>query len=119
MEKKFRFENLIVYREALIFVKLIYDISEKWPMTEQFGLTQQFRRAATSIVLNIAEGSSRTSKDFKHFLSLSRGSCFECVAILQIAKERGYISEENYDLLYDHVYKLSKMLSSLRTKLTK
>lgn len=84
----FKFEDLKVYQKGLGFVDDIYLITKPWPKSELFGLVSQLRRAAISIVLNIAEGSSRTNKDFSHFLSLSRGSCFECVAILTIAKNQ-------------------------------
>lgn len=95
----------------------MYDLTVKWPKDEVFGLTNQLRRAAVSIVLNIAEGSSRTRKDFQHFLSLFRGSCFECAAILAIAKKRKYISVNEYSEFYENTIKLSKMISALKTSL--
>lgn len=82
----FQFEKLILYDQAIEFTKYIYSFTKKWPKDEVFGLTNQIRRAAVSISLNIAEGSSRSKKDFSHFLDLSRGSCFECVAALKIAR---------------------------------
>ena len=113
----FKFEELRVYQDALEFINNIYEITQKWPKDEIFGLTNQLRRASVSIALNIAEGSSRSKKDFRHFLSLSRGSCYECVAILTIAKKREYISQKDFDDNYQYCIKLAKMLSSLRTSL--
>lgn len=113
----FNFEKLTVYQEALVFIDLIYKLSSQWPKEELFGLTSQLRRAAVSILLNIAEGSSRTKKDFRHFLDLSRGSSYECVAILKIAKNRGYISEPDYLKNYSFCLKLAKMLSALKRSL--
>ena len=92
----FKFEELRVYQVALSLVDRIYDITQAWPKDEIFGLINQLRRAATSIVLNIAEGSSRSKKDFSHFLNMAKGSCFECVAILRIAKNRRYINENDF-----------------------
>lgn len=112
----FKFEDLKVYQKALVFVDDIYAITISWPKSEVFGLTSQLRRAAISIVLNIAEGSSRTSKDFGHFLSLAGGSCFECVAILTIAKNQKLINGSEFSKLYDQCLELAKMLSSLRSK---
>lgn len=117
MENKFNFENLNVYQEALLFTNSIYDMTKSWPKDEMFGLTNQFRRAAVSIALNIAEGTSRTKKDFRHFLDLSRGSCFECVAILSIALNRNYIVPEEFETHYDTCNKLARMISKLKTSL--
>ena len=82
----FKFEELRVYQEALEFTDEIYTITSKFPREEMFGLTNQLRRSAVSIALNIAEGTSRTKKDFCHFLDIARGSCYESVANLTISK---------------------------------
>ncbi len=117
MKDKFRFEELRVYQEALAFIKFIYELTTNWPKEEIFGLTNQLRRAAVSIALNIAEGSSRTKKDFRHFLDLSRGSCYECAAISAIVLEREYISASEYEKAYAFCIRLAKMISSLKTSL--
>lgn len=117
VSKMFKFEDLRVYNETLDFVNLTYSLTNKWPKDEFFGLTNQLRRAAASVALNIAEGSSRSRKDFRHFLDLSRGSCFECIAILQISIRRGYISNEEYNKFYEYCEKLAKMISALKTSL--
>lgn len=114
---KFRFEDLNVYQEALKFTDSVYSLTSLWPKDEMFGLTNQFRRAAVSIVLNIAEGTSRTRKDFRHFLDLSKGSCFECAAILSIAFKRKYVNQGKFDLHYDWTNKLARMISKLKTSL--
>ena len=113
----FRFEELRVYQDALIFVDYIYLLTKEWPKDELFGLTNQIRRAAVSIVLNIAEGSSRTKKDFRHFLDLAKGSCYEVAAILAVAKNRKYTTEIEYKKHYEFCIKLAKMLSALKTSL--
>ena len=76
VKNQFRFEQFTIYQDGLEFLKLIYVITKKFPKEELFGITSQMRRATVSILLNIAEGSSRTRKDFAHFLTLSKGSCF-------------------------------------------
>lgn len=113
----FKFENLREYQESLKFNNEVYKLTSNFPKEELFGLTNQLRRASTSITLNIAEGTSRTKKDFRHFLGLARGSCYECVAILAIAKEQELISEEVYNQSYNTCLVLAKMISSLRTSL--
>ena len=110
----FKFEELNVYMEALEFVDFIYALTNRWPKDELFGLINQARRASVSVVLNLAEGSSRSRKDFRHFLDLSRGSCYECFAILRIALKRKYISEVEFDKGYEFCNKISRMLSALK-----
>lgn len=114
---KFNFENLKVYQESLLFIDQIYELTKSWPKDELFGLTSQLRRAAVSIALNIAEGTSRTKKDFRHFLDMSKGSVFECVAILAIALNRKYITVSEYQMHYDTCNKLARMTSKLKTSL--
>lgn len=114
----FKFEELNVYQEALKFANEVYRVTQKWPKQEMFGLIDQLRRASVSIALNIAEGTSRTKKDFGHFLDLSRGSCFECVAVLTIARDQNYINTLIYEKLYSSCVSLSRMLSALKNSLS-
>lgn len=115
--EKFKFENLNVYQETLVVIDLIYTITKKWPREELFGLTNQLRRAVVSVLLNIAEGTSRTKKDFRRFLDLSRGSCYESVACLQIALAQGYLEKNEFDKLYLELQIISKMISALKKSL--
>jgi len=110
----FNFEKLEVYQESLILSDEIYKMTKKFPSKEVFGLTSQLRRAAVSIPVNIAEGSSRHKKEFKHFLLIARGSCYECVALIDIAKRQNYITETKASNLYDELTVLSKRINSLR-----
>lgn len=76
------------------------------------------RRASFSIMLNIAEGTSRFSnKDRRYFMIISRGSAYECVAILEYLKDNQQISEELYDSFYKKLEEISKMLFALIRKL--
>lgn len=113
----FTFENLTVYQRSLHFSRDIFLITQKWPREYLFGLTDQLRRAALSIPLNIAEGYSRTTKDFQHFLLISRGSSFECIPLIQTALQLKLLTEEQYDVLYNELYEIGKMLSGLRSSL--
>jgi four helix bundle protein len=113
----FNFENLTVYKRSLEFSKNIYTVTQQWSKEHLFGLTNQLRRASFSIPLNIAEGSSRTKKDFSHFLIISRGSCFECIPILSIAYSLKLLTESSYKKLYNEAQELARMLSSLRSSL--
>lgn len=111
---KFKFEDLRVYSEAIQFSLLIYKTTQKWPVQYKFNVADQLNRAALSIPLNIAEGSSRTKKDFQHFLTIARGSCYECIPLLTLAKGLHLITERDYLIFYDKVDMLARMISSLK-----
>ena len=95
-EIKFKFEDSKVYQKSIIFIDKVYVITSKFPKEESYRLTSQFVRAATSIALNIAEGSGDTNAQFRRFLRIALQSLKECVVCLTIAKNQNYISiDEN------------------------
>ncbi|MCB4792089.1 MAG: four helix bundle protein [Elusimicrobia bacterium] len=114
MSLEFSFEKLEVYKKSINFVDRIYIVTKCFPKEETFGLTNQIRRASVSIALNIAEGTSRNGKDFTRFLDIAKGSVFECVAIIQISKNQGYIQEKDFLLLKQELDAISRMLSGLK-----
>lgn len=109
----FSFEKLRVYQGSLGFSKEIYKLTKKFPKDEIFGVTTQLRRAATSVPLNIAEGSSLTKKEFKSYLRRSRVSLYECVPLLNIALENRYISDAQFKTMYQDSINLAKSISAL------
>lgn len=114
MENKLNFENLLVWQEAVLFSKLIYELSSKFPQSELYGLTSQIRRASTSIALNIAEGKGRnTTKDFIHFLYISKGSLFEVITCLKLTLELGFINNEQNELLRNKAFSILRKIVSL------
>ena len=113
----FQFEKLIVYQKALDFSEQMYKLTLKWPAEYKYNLSDQLRRAALSISLNIAEGSSKSKIDFKRFLSIARGSTYECVPILEIAHRNKLISEKQKNFWYNHLVVLAKMLSKLKSNI--
>jgi four helix bundle protein len=113
----FRFEELVVYQDTLDLIDNVYDCVYKWPKEELYGLTDQFKRAAVSVALNIAEGTGRGSKEFSHFLDFTRGSCYECVAIITIAKRRNLISEKEYLVFSEMLEKIARKTSALKKSL--
>lgn len=110
---KFKFEDLKVYKKSIDFVNIVYYITKKFPNDENFRLTSQFIRAATSISLNIAEGSGNTNPQFSRFLRISLGSIKECVVCITIAKNQKFINENEYFELKEKLVELSKMVSAL------
>lgn len=115
----FRFENLTVYQRALAFSLNIYKCTQAWPREHLFGITDQLRRASLSIPLNIAEGYSRSRKDFQHFLTLSRGSCYECVPIVKLAESLSLLTTKDAQMFYNEIQEIAQMLSGLRTALAR
>lgn len=82
-----------------------------------FGMTDQLRRASLSIPLNIAEGSSRSRKEFQHFLAIAKGSCFECIPIIDLALKKKLISGQTKLILYNELDIIARMLSKLISSL--
>jgi four helix bundle protein len=112
-DRKFGFEKLRVYQDSLHFSKEIYQVTRRFPKDELFGMTSQLRRAALSICLNIAEGSSLTKNEFQNFLRRSRGSVYECVPLLSLALANQYITENRYKPLNENCSKLARSISAL------
>ena len=93
------YKKLNVWISSISLVKNIYNLTRKFPKEEMFVLTQQLRRAAISIPSNIAEGAGRNSNaQFKNFLQISIGSCFEVETQLIISKELDSIMKMNHNL---------------------
>ena len=116
---KFKFEDLQVYQKSLDFVDLAYDISRKFPNTELYNLTSQFKRAAVSVSLNIAEGAGDTNPQFRRFLQIASDSIKECVVCSTIANRQKFISDEENLENRKKLAELSKMISGLQNYLRK
>lgn len=114
----FKFENLLVWQKAMDFNDEIFQISKGFHSDERFNLTSQIRRAADSVVLNIAEGStSQSNAEFSKFLGYSIRSVVEVVCALFIARKRNYITESDFERLYHFSEEVVKMLQGLKGKL--
>jgi four helix bundle protein len=113
MEVHFKFEDLNVYQKALNYIKFVYKITHNFPNNEVYALTSQFQRAAQSIALNIAEGSSGTKAQFIRFLKISQGSLYECVVCTTIAFNEKYIDTKTENESRIALMEMSKMLSGL------
>lgn len=113
-EPKFSFEDLKVYQKAIVFINNVYEITSKFPITENYRLTSQFIKAATSVALNIAEGSDDTDAQFRRFLRIALQSLKECVVCITIANNQNYISADEYQKFRKDLTELSKMISGLR-----
>lgn len=116
-EDKFNFEDLKVYQKTLEYVDFVYKITLAFPKEELFSLTDQFKRAAVSICLNIAEGSGGSKAEFNQFLKISRRSARECIAVTEISYKQKFISADNRKQSRAFCHELSKMLNGLMKSL--
>src|SRR4029077_20907026 len=88
------FRNLRAWQRAVDLAVLSKDVAAALPATERFVLADQWRRAAYSVVLNIAEGASRRGpKEFRRYLDMARSSLHEIEAILALAERLGYLKD--------------------------
>lgn len=111
------FTDLNAWKEGHKLVLKIYELTKNFPTLEQFGLTNQLRRAVVSITSNIAEGFSRISyKEKSQFYSIALGSLTEAQNQLIIARDLGYIRNKAFLELADKTITVSKLLNGLIKK---
>ena len=112
------FKDLVVWQKAVQLSSIIYRLSASFPASEQFGITNQMRRASVSIASNIAEGYGRASKgEYIQFLGHARGSNCELQTQLVIANSLGFCSEETHEPAEKLSAEISRMLNALMNKL--
>ena len=113
--KTFRFLDFPVYIQARILYKRVLSLTDQFTV---YSLKEQLRRAALSVVLNIAEGSARESdKEFFRFIQLSLGSINEVVACLDVMRSAGLIGEESFNEMKVDCEMIAKQLGGLSKKL--
>lgn len=111
------FTDLNAWKEAHVLVLEIYELTKKFPKDEQFGLTNQIRRAVVSITSNIAEGFSRSSYREKcQFYYMALGSLTEVQNQLLIARDILYITKSEFTVLAGKTVIVSKLLNGLIRK---
>ena len=109
------FEKLESWQLAKDLAIHIYNISKNFPSEEQYCLGSQIKRGVISVASNLAEGSSRISKkDQVYFSQISYSSLMEVACQLNIAKELGFIEEEEYQNLNQRIRMLSIKINALR-----
>jgi four helix bundle protein len=116
----YKFEKLEVWQLALQYVDLIYEIAEQLPKREEYNLGSQIRRAATSVALNIAEGSTgQSDPEQARFLGYALRSVIETVACQHLIRRRPYQVESGLlENAYDSSEILSKKLQAMRRAVT-
>lgn len=92
------FKELAVWKRSHELTIEIYRVTQKFPREETFGQVSQIRRAAASIPTNIAEGCERqTNAEFANFLNIASGSASEVEYEVLLAKDIGYLTNEQYE----------------------
>lgn len=114
MSKVERFEDLICWQRSRELTNEIYSLTLSDNFKSDKILTIQIRKAAISVMLNIAEGfGRRTHKEFTHYLFIGHGSVAEVQSALYVCLDANYISNDKFDYLYDKCTEISKIISGL------
>jgi four helix bundle protein len=93
-------------------------VTAKFPNHEMYGLTSQIRRAAASIPTNMAEGCGRdTEPEFNRFMQIAMGSACETEYELLLAKDLGYLGNDDYLTMNGQISEIKRMLSTLIVKI--
>jgi four helix bundle protein len=110
--------DLEVWQMAMDLVVEVYRLSARLPSDERYRLTAQITRAAASVPANIAEGNARsTRRDYANYLSVAKGSLMETETFLILAVRLGYIDQSAAAPALTLITRVSKMLTSLRSRL--
>ena len=114
----FKFEQLEVWKRSVDFTEAIHNVTLSFPKDELYILTSQIKRAADSIALNIAEGSTgQSNAEFQKFLGYAVRSAIEVVSCLYVGRKRGLISDDTFQQLYDEVTIIIRQIQALRKSL--
>jgi len=117
-----RFEDLECWKHGRALANEVYAICRHDRFAKDWGMVDQIRRAAVSIMNNIAEGFERGSnRDFVKFLFIAKGSAGEVRSLLYVAFDQGYITQDEHAALADLATRISRMIwgliKSLRSKM--
>ena len=115
------YKDLQVYKRSYKAAIAIYKVTNGFPKEEQYGITNQIRRAAVSIPLNIAEGYAKreSQTEFKRFLLIATGSANEVSVLIEFAKDLKMLSVEAYKKASAEYEEIGKMLNGLIKTVTK
>ena len=116
--KQFNFLDRPVYKDAQELVSFSLEIVKKLPREHRFELSSQLIRSSSSVVLNIAEGSGKSSrKDFSHFIDIALGSLYETIANMDILRANELINDADFELGKEKAANIARQLGGLKKKL--
>jgi four helix bundle protein len=108
------FTKLKVWRKARDLSLSTYSLTSGMPASERYGLVSQMRKAAVSIAANIAEGAGRSTRgDFRRFLHIASGSAAELQSHVLLARDLGFLSQEQFCTLLVQTEEVKRMLGGL------
>jgi four helix bundle protein len=114
----FKFEKLEVWQLAIEMANNIHLMTRNFPKEEMFSLTSQIKRAADSVSLNIAEGSTgQSNPEQRRFLGFAQRSGLEVVSALYLAIKREYINKEMFDIRYNELEIIVRKIQALKNAL--
>lgn len=112
MQKTCSFQDILAWQKSYTFVLHVYKVTTLFPTDEKYGLIPQFRRAAVSIIANIAEGYKKLGKlDKLRFMNIAQGSMEECRCYVILANDLNYINTSEHDALMQEIEEASKLLN--------
>jgi four helix bundle protein len=115
-DKVERFEDLIAWQKARVLTRDVYKATGIGEFSRDFGLKDQIRRAAVSIMSNIAEGFERgRPSEFHQFLSVAKASCAELRSQLYVALDAGYIKDDLFNELMPKATEVGRIIGGLRS----
>ena len=112
MMKIERFEDIEGWQEARVLARMVYEVSNKGQFARDFRLRRQIEDAAASVMANIAEGfDAGSDAEFIRFLGYARRSASEVQSHLYIALDRGYVTEKEFEAIYQKAVQVKKLIN--------
>ena len=120
MAKLGSYRELVVWQKAMLLAERVYRLTESFPSSERFGLTSQMRRAAVSILSNVAEGHNRRSRgSYASHVCIALGSQAELEAQIELSRRLGYCDVSQADPVLELLAEIGRMLHGLVRALEK
>lgn len=115
-----KFEELIAWQKARELAREVYALSADGKFARDYGLRDQIRRAAVSVMSNLAEGFDRGSRaEFHQFLVVAKGSCAEVRSQLHVALDVGYMSQKQFERVLKKAEEVSRIIGALRASVAR
>ena len=115
-----KFEELIAWQKARELTKQIYELTKQGSFSKDYGLCDQIRRAAVSVMSNLAEGFERgSSTEFHQFIVIAKASCAEVRSQLYVAHDVGYITQNQFEHTSKLAEEVSRIIGGLKTAVRK